>query len=145
MFRIFKIALLTLIAMCTIFVSGFFIVLGWYSPSCGEDSEAVAFVRSLSEERLGKLYFDFESLSKSANVQPVYSSYGDGESLPSQFLDLKIVKMRPSRGYILVEGCMDHGVVMSFDGLKKRTKKKITLSWGEVPPDSGHEVIWVER
>lgn len=145
MFKVLKIILLVFIVMFSAIVGVGFTIFGWDRPGCGEDSEAVAFARSLSEERLEKLYFDFESLSKSTDVSEIYSSHGEGESLPAKFVDLKVVKLRPTLGYILVQGCMDHGVVMDFSGFTKETEKKITLSWGEVPLDGGSEVIWMQR
>lgn len=111
--------------------------------SCGKESEATVWARSLDESRLALLYADFEKLAANENVARVYSFHGEGQQIPPDFSDLKVVKLRPKRGYILVKGCMDHGVVMSFKGLNKPGEtQSIELSWGEVPPHSGSEVIW---
>lgn len=140
-----KTCLLVSVVILGVITGGGFLIFGWDSPDCGKDSEAVRFARSLSAERLEKLYFDFALLSKKSDVSEVYSSYGEGEKLPPEFSDLEVVKLRPKKGYILVQGCMDHGVTLEFDGLKNSAKKTITLYWGEASPDSGQEVIWVQQ
>ncbi len=113
------------------------------TDSCGRNSDAAVWARSLTDERLALLFSDFEKLAADENVRRVYSFHGEGEAMPPEFADLKIIKLRPKRGYILVSGCMDHGVVMSFNGLNQPNEvQSIKLSWGEVPPHSGSETIW---
>ena len=121
------------------------LLFGAFAPSCQEDSEAVAYARSLSQERLTKLYADMETLSTSDSL-PIdgFKRHGE-ELLPPPFSDLKVVKVRPYEANIMVEGCFDHYVYMDFHGfgINKEfyPEPKIVLRWGE--HDSvGSEVLW---
>jgi hypothetical protein len=114
-----------------------------------EDSDAVAYARSLSKERLKKLYDDMEEYSKKQDTPPYgYIAYGKNAVVPEPFSDLKVKKIRPRRGNIMVEGCFDHYVYLDFEGIgpgKKYDKKRqIVLWWGEHPPTRGSQVLWVE-
>lgn len=119
----------------------------WGSPSCDEDSEAVIYARSLSSERLEKLYHDMEKYSQSDKVPPGgFDFISKRAPIPSEFADLRVRKVRPTRGNIMVEGCFDHYVYLDFDGIgiyKATTaKREISLRWGERPPNAGSEVLW---
>jgi len=116
--------------------------------SCGEDSEAVAYARSLPKERLRKLYADMKRYSKRSDIPPEgYQLWLEKNKVPKEFTDLKVINVRPDRGYIVVEGCFDHYVLLKFKGIgyisrKNSIKDEIILSWGEYPVDSGSEVLW---
>lgn len=129
---------------------GVMVYIGNLATSCGEDSEAVAYARSLSKERLGRLYRDMEDYSVKADL-PREGYYPDNENqqIPDAFADLKVRRVRPRDGNIMVEGCLDHYVYMKFEGvgfLKEfDEKRQIVLSWGEYPPHAGSQVLWAER
>lgn len=117
-------------------------------PNCNEDSEAVSYARSLTQERLEKLYYDMERLSNDESIPAFGYRRKDGENLPEPFEDLKVVKIRPREGNIMIEGCFDHYVFLYFKGYDKRSKfeteKRIVLSWGEREPQAGTQVLWKE-
>ena len=119
-----------------IFVIPFF----WYEsnrPSCNEDSPVVAYARSLSQERLARLYRDMEG-----------STWNTEAPVPKEFADLKVARIRPSEGNIMVHGCFDHYVYLTFEGVgvekKFARKRQIILSWGERPPQAGEQVLWTD-
>lgn len=120
------------------------------TPSCNEDSEAVSYARSLSKERLAELYRDMERYSTlDEEIAPFgYTVTDAGSNIPEVFADLRVRKIRPRDGNIMVEGCFDHYVFLRFSGIghlkEIHKERKITLSWGEFPPNSGSEVLWSE-
>ncbi|MCU7843569.1 MAG: hypothetical protein KZQ93_06980 [Candidatus Thiodiazotropha sp. (ex Monitilora ramsayi)] len=81
----------------------------WDVPSCDEDSEAVAYARSLSPQRLEKLFRDMEMHSVREDL-PIggYQVQRNRDQIPDEFADLKVVKIRPAEGNIMIEGCFDH-------------------------------------
>ncbi len=117
--------------------------------SCQEDSEAVAYARSLSSERLRKLYYDMERYSRKDDL-PMggYLIGNENYVVPEEFSDLNVVVVRPSRGSIMVEGCFDHYIYLRFNGVghlaKPEDKKEIILNWGEHLPNTGTQVLWSE-
>ena len=121
----------------------------WDVPSCNEDSEAVAYARSLSQERLSKLYTDMKQFSTKDDI-PIdgYRINRDEGEVPIEFADLQVVKVRPSDGNIMIEGCFDHYIYLKFSGIGYRSKlgdkKEIILNWGEHPPNTGTQVLWSE-
>jgi hypothetical protein len=131
-------ALLFLLSRCGSFFS--------QAVKCGEDSEAVFYARSLSQERLEKLYKDMERYSIKDNL-PLdgYQVYQKDSEVPDEFNDLKVVKIRPFEGNIMIEGCFDHYVYLDFHGFgllkESRPERKIVLRWGE-HTGAGSEVIW---
>ena len=121
------------------------------SPSCDEESEAVTYVRSLSSDRLARLYSDMEKHSFGADpILNTYKPMDDSWEIktPDEFKDLKVVRITPDDGNIMVEGCFDHYVYMRFLGighLKEFHKERgIELSWGEYTT-SGKEIIWTKN
>ncbi|MDM3871050.1 hypothetical protein QSV34_06735 [Porticoccus sp. W117] len=140
--------ILALVSVPIIFVVAFSLI--WPVNSCQEDSEAVAYARSLSSERLGKLYSDMEKYSYRDDL-PIggYQVGHDKYVVPQEFADLKVRKIRPKEGNIMVEGCFDHYIYLDFGGIgrlaKPNDKKEIILSWGEHPPNTGAQVLWSER
>jgi hypothetical protein len=68
--------------------------------------------------------------------------------VPKEFSDLKVVRIRPGEGNIMVHGCFDHHVYLTFEGVgveKKFAKKRqIILSWGEHAPQAGEQVLWTD-
>jgi len=120
------------------------------APSCDEESEAVAYARSLSEERLARLYKDMELYSQSKDTPRIgYAPKQENSDVPEAFADLDVVRVKPSWGVIVVQGCFDHGVYLYFRGIgiskDHKGKKQIAVGWGEVPPHSGTEVLWTEE
>ncbi|MFV8784469.1 hypothetical protein ACNKU7_18790 [Microbulbifer sp. SA54] len=121
------------------FILGGFIF-GWDHPSCDEDSEAVRYARSLSEERLELLYHQMHDYSLSEDTPFGGYSRLQNNELPDEFSDLKVVKVRPKQGNIMVQGCFDHYVYLAFNGLHDSLEKEIVLSYGEFPVLT--EVLW---
>ncbi len=122
--------------------------LGGCGFTCDEDSKGVRYARSLSEERLAKLYFDMEKLSSDNSVPDSgYSSWDENRAFPEQFSDLQVVRVRPHYANIMVEGCFDHYVYMNFEGYGRLKEyypqRRIVLSWGE-HETKGSEVLWQE-
>ena len=120
----------------------------WEVPYCGEDSAAVSYARSLPPERLKKLYRDMERYSQMEDI-PIDGYYvgDDRQEIPEAFSDLKVRKIRPYEGNIMVEGCFDHYIYLRFQGVgmsAESEEKKIILNWGEHPPNTGTEVLWSE-
>ena len=70
-----------------------------------------------------------------------------GSKFPEEFADLKVLKIRPKEGNIMIEGCFDSFVVLDFKGIgygnNKGKPKKIILSWGEQEL-YGEETLWAE-
>ena len=117
--------------------------------SCLENSEAVAYARSLTQERLGTLYSDMEKLSIKENVsQRELFDMNFGVNFPEEFADLKVLKIRPREGNILIEGCFDSFVHLTFRGIGYGANhdgpNEIVLSWGEQHL-YGEETLWIEK
>ena len=75
-----------------------FVIFGFVSTDCSENSESVLYAKSLSKERLEMLYYDMERLShdESVPLAGYYKNRGE-ESFPECFSDIQAVKIRPSR------------------------------------------------
>lgn len=114
-------------------------------PDCGQNSDAVRYARSLSDERLHDLFYDMEEFSK-RNSTPSHGYNMLNEEIPKEFADLEVVKIRPKEGNIMVEGCFDHYVYLDFGGLGNYPNPKsrlIQVRWGE-GSSAGAEVLWSE-
>ena len=116
---------------------------------CDEDSAGVGYARSLSKDRLARLYYDMEAYSKKAET-PFNGWYVPDKriQIPAEFADLAVVRIRPGEGNIMVHGCLDHAIYLHFEGIGVEKafakERKIILSWGEHPPDTGEQVLWRE-
>ena len=140
--------ILALVSLPVIFILVFALI--WPVNSCQEDSEAVAYARSLSSERLSQLYTDMERYSHRDDLPIDGYQFGDERyDVPKEFSDLKVRKIRPSDGNIMVEGCFDHYIYLRFKGIghlaKPGDNKEIILNWGEHPPNTGTQVLWSEQ
>ena len=95
------------------------------TPSCGENSDAVKYALSLSSQRLERLYKDMERFSTIEDA-PLdgYHKYSEKVFIPEEFADLKVVKIRPLKNNIMVEGCMDEYVYLDFKGIKSKKEKQ---------------------
>lgn len=117
--------------------------------TCDEDSEGVRYARTLSQERLAKLYYDMEEFSSNHTV-PIsgYSSHDEERAFPDQFSDLQVARIRPHEGNIMVQGCFDHYVYLEFEGIGQfkdhYPERRIVLGWGEHEDTTGSEVLWQE-
>ncbi len=124
-------------------------VIAQFMPNCDEDSKAVAYARSLSQERLKKLYYDMERLAGDKSLLDLSYEKKPGETFPEPFSDLLVVKIRPQMANIMVQGCFDHHVYLRFEGFAhKRSmqqERQIVLSWGEWEPQAGEQVLWKEQ
>mgnify|MGYP001341454022 CR=1 FL=1 len=120
-------------------------------PSCDASSPAVAYANGLTQARLGKLYADMEVYSKNPNVTVYGYNFSDMTSVPRDFSDLKVTKVRPKLGTVVVEGCFDHHVLLRFDPLAQQvtgsavrrppSQRQIVLVYDEPPIE---KVIWSE-
>lgn len=124
-------------------------VIAQFMPNCDEDSKAVAYARSLSQERLKKLYYDMERLAADESLLDLCYEEKPGETFPEPFSDLQVLKIRPQMANIMVQGCFDHHVYLRFEGFaNKRSmqqQRQIVLSWGEREPQAGEQVLWKEQ
>ncbi|MCB1124774.1 MAG: hypothetical protein KJT03_24685 [Verrucomicrobiae bacterium] len=131
-----------------VYIVGVTWIIRHVGPDCSENSEAAAYARTLSQERLSKLYYDMERLSATeANLLEDYWLFPDKESntLPEPFTDIKAGKLDLLNSFIMLEGCFDEGVVLSFEGIgdskEFHPERRIILSWGEF---DGNEILWKE-
>lgn len=116
---------------------------------CDEKSPGVAYARSLSKERLARLYYDMEQYSNRDETPLSGWSVGDKRvAIPSVFADLAVVRIRPREGNIMVRGCLDHYIYLHFEGVGNLEsvgeERRIVLSWGEHPPERGEQILWEE-
>jgi hypothetical protein len=116
---------------------------------CDEKSPGVAYARSLSKERLARLYYDMEAYSNRDETPLNGWSVGDKRlEIPSAFADLAVARIRPRDGNIMVRGCLDHYIYLHFEGIGDfknfDEKRRVILSWGEHPPSTGEQVLWEE-
>jgi hypothetical protein len=129
-------------------ILGAAVLLNGCFPNCNEDSEAVAYARSLSPDRLEKLYYDMEQLSEDESVPFSGFMRRDGQDFPEPFRDLEVVKIQPRDENIMIEGCFDHYVYLHFEGFGEEpgsgSARQIILSWGEWEPQAGSQVLWRE-
>ena len=119
--------------------------------SCGADSEAVVYARSLSETRLEKLYNQMKYYYDYENT-PTFGWGGNGKdksNFPKEFSDLKVVKIRPKDSNIMVEGCFDEYVYLQFKNLDSENgPKQIELDYpshSEKAYEINIEVLWKEK
>lgn len=117
--------------------------------TCDEDSDGVLYARSLSQERLARLYYDMERFSTNDSVPANgYDSLIKSAAYPREFSDLEVAKIRPEDANIMVQGCFDHYVYLHFQGYGRLQElypeRRIVLSWGEHDETSGTEVLWRE-
>ncbi len=139
----------TLVSVIAIFGITLVVLMFQFSgaTSCGKNSESVTYAKTLPKERLGKLYYDIEKLALSTDV-PYSELKKNGEGIfPEPFSDIQAVRIRPKEENIMLNGCFDHYVYLSFHGLESNKKfypkRQIVLSWGE-HEGAGSEVIWSE-
>ena len=128
----------TVLLLTALIIGGIYLFLGG-SPSCGKNSVAAEYARSITQARLEKMFLDMEELHKDPSVH--YDGYSTFEGgLPSQFADLKIIKVRPKEANIMVQGCFDHHVYLNFYGIRRDEPKSIELQYGE--HEIGIEKLW---
>jgi hypothetical protein len=121
-------------------------MLGDSPNACWEDSEAVAHARALPANRLSALYRDMKVLANAGNT-PLegYSRFETNDrAIPPQFADLNATRVRPKDANIMLQGCMDAGVDLAFEGLTDPAQPaRIVLHWGD-HHESGEQVLWQE-
>lgn len=141
----FLYAVLAIISIPLVLVIVFMFM--WDTPSCGRESEAVAYARAMGPDRLEQLYKDMELYSGKDNI-PLngYDLINENEVMPKEFRDLRVIKVRPSDGSIMVQGCFDEYVFLNFKGSAWRGgERQITLSYpahSEKPFEQKVEIIW---
>lgn len=140
-------AFVAVVAIFGVMIVVFMFLFGNAATSCGEDSESVAYARGITKDRLAKLYYDVEKFSLDPDT-PYSDLKTDSEGVfPEPFSDIKAVRIRPKEENIMLNGCFDHYVYLSFHGFESNKdyypKRQIVLSWGE-HDGAGSEVIWSE-
>jgi hypothetical protein len=120
-------------------------------PSCGPESKAVVYAKSISESRLEQLYSQMKYYYNKKNT-PYGGWINHGKQkphVPIEFRDLDIARIRPRDSNIMVEGCLDEYVYMNFINLDSDTApKQIEINY---PSHSGGayatktEILWQEK
>ena len=114
------------------------------ASGCGEGSSAVAFARSLPDDRLVRLYEDakdhVETGKPLIRVGPL-----DGDA-PEWLSDLtyRNITLDGTRSRIMLNGCFDEFVIIyipGVPGMYEDESPALILSWGEGPA-AGEEVLW---
>jgi hypothetical protein len=140
-------AFATVVALFGVLLITMMFLFGNAATSCGENSDSVTYARGLSKERLAKLYYDMERFSLDPTT-PYSDLRPNNEGIFEEpFSDIKAGRIRPKEENIMLNGCFDHYVYLSFHGFESNKafypKRQIVLSWGE--HDSvGSEVLWSE-
>ena len=118
-----------------------------YPFNCDESSDAVAYARSLSHQRLTKLFWDVEKASLDPAIPKSGLPRDNNDKYPAPFEDIKASRVSPKEEHIMLKGCFDNFVYLHFEGLtinKQYTpKRQIVLSWGE-HVTAGSVVLWSE-
>jgi hypothetical protein len=110
-------------------------------PDCSLDSKSAQNIRSLSQERLAKLHADMERFSKIEDDHPWGYRASEGDIMPVEFADLDVAKVHPKEANIMVSGCFDNFLYMSFEGIDDLSAPRIILKYsGE--HESQSEVLW---
>lgn len=85
-FRYFFYSVMAFGGMVFMSFVGFLFWIGDAATSCGKNSEAVAYARSLTKERLEKLYLDMEEYSTRTDLPIIgYAAYGKTKNVPEVF------------------------------------------------------------
>ena len=133
----------TVIAFLILGFGFIFIAAFIFSKQAGcEYGDELKTIQALSGEQLEKLYFEFENFIEERNgvsisKEEVDSKYSTLKNLPFKYIDIK-------NQFILVGGCFDNKLLMTFDGVNDDAKDaKISISWGESPLNI--EVLWRQK
>lgn len=142
MIKFLKYLLLLIVGLLTTFIL-LSLLLGYMfhssSRGCMKDSEAADYVRSLSPARFERLYEDMERYSARYDMPLDGYSRHSESGLPAEFQDLEVVRVRPKRKHIMVEGCFDHYLYLHFE-IDDEGTRFIEMQYGE--HDVGTEVVW---
>lgn len=111
--------------------------------SCGGDSEAAKYARSLSQERLHTLYSDMERYFHDERTP--WGGYDVSQAqVPKEFRDIRAVKIRPKEANIMLEGCFDEFVYLLFSGLEEPGPKSVILRYDTGVHSQESETLWKE-
>ena len=124
-----------------------------FKPNCSGDSAEADYARSISEERLAKLFDQLLEIkladdlkrqdpSKWRDVTFPEGIHVPHEYIPKELKDLEFYNVRISKIHsrIMLKGCFDHFLTLNIQGLYGEGNPKITLNWGEIK--SENEVLW---
>ena len=124
-----------------------------FKSDCSENSAEADYARSISEERLAKLFDQLLEIKLSDDLKRQDSSkwrdviFPEGvdvpyEYIPKELTDLEFYNIRISkiRSRIMLKGCFDHYLTLNIQGLYNEGKPQITLNWGQVT--NKNEVLW---
>lgn len=109
--------------------------------ACDEQSEAVQFAKTLSQNRLDKLYADIKSFAESG--QEFHRVESNSKVSPEELSDLlyQDILLDGLRSRILLKGCFDHYVILNFNGIYNDKPDSIILSWGK-GSNYGKQQLW---
>ena len=140
-------ALLFAVFLCVVITFDFF------EPDCSESSLEADYARSISDERLAKLFDQLLEIkltddlirSDLSNYQNIVLPTGirvSHEYSPRELKDLKFDNVRISKrsSRLMLKGCFDHFLTLNIHGLYDGEKPKITLNWGVTTHQS--ETLW---
>ena len=132
--------LLTIVLAAVILIGVSRLILG-PSANCTESSDSVKWARSLSQDRLSKLHRQMVVLERSDE------SYNrvelESDRSPNELSDLIYhdILIDSHRARLMLEGCFDHYVIMSFAGVVDDNPPAVNLMWGE-HNETGSEQLW---
>ncbi len=132
------IAVLLILGLSVVFFSS-------NTKSCGPDSEAVKYAKSLSQDRLRQLYHDMvKHKDNAAQGLDGFQTYDEKAKIPPEFSDLRVVKVHPRDSVIMVEGCFDEYVYLHISS--EKSPKSIILDYPDHkgPYTSETVVLWNE-
>jgi len=134
--------ILVAVAASTIVLLGLlFFVDSKDGSACDQDSPSVAYARGLDDIELSNLYSEIRTLVDSgARLDRVPSNSKELPEALSHYRFQGITVAGP-RTRIVLEGCMDTYVAITFDGISNSKKPAVLLSWGE-GPTRGSRVLW---
>jgi hypothetical protein len=145
--KIFKYLGMFIGLIIVLFITGIILLVVNF-PTCGPNSDAVSDVKSLSQQRLYRLYEDLQKLAKKSDIlRDEHASNNKRRPIPDEFSDLDFAKIRPIQGNIMVTGCLDEFVYLRFSGgIWSDGDKKITLSYPnhKGPYETTKEELWSE-
>ena len=133
---------LTIVAVSAALLLGLLI---WIAPdpggTCDENAPSVTYARRLSAQRLSELHSEIETLVQSGvrlNREPARST-----RVPESLSDLRFhnITIAGSRTRLMLDGCMDTFVIITFRGIADDNRPAVILQWGE-GPTRGSEEIW---
>lgn len=123
------------VAVITILI---FLLPACSSSSCDTDSKEVAFVKSLSNLQLTKIFTDTKEFFLT-NERMHF-----GGKIPAQFTEIGVKAIRVHRGiHLRLQGCMDHYVDLVV--FEQEQNQRIELWYGGNGKKYHKDIIWENK